>query len=99
MHPQSHSTAKLITGFVLALVFTLIPFAAIWTSAFTVEMTFGLIALSALIQVGVHLHYFLGIDTHTPLENVLAMCFAGVLIILMVGGTLWIMFDLYERMM
>ncbi|EEA93235.1 cytochrome bo3 quinol oxidase subunit 4 [Pseudovibrio denitrificans] len=99
MHPQSHSAKRLITGFILALALTLIPFAAVWTMAFPVELTFGIIALCALVQVGVHLHYFLGIDSRTPIENVLAMSFAGVLIFLMVGGTLWIMFDLYERMM
>lgn len=99
MHPQTHSAKRLITGFILALLLTFIAFTAVWTMAFPVELTFGIIAASALLQVGVHLHYFLGIDSRTPIENILAMSFAGVLIFLMVGGTLWIMFDLYERMM
>ncbi|KZL15385.1 Cytochrome bo(3) ubiquinol oxidase subunit 4 [Pseudovibrio axinellae] len=99
MQPHSSNTRKLVTGFVLALALTLIAFAAVWTLAFPVELTFGIIAISALFQVAVHLHYFLGIDSKTPVENILAMAFAGVLIFLMVGGSLWIMFDLYERMM
>ncbi len=99
MDAQTYSAKKLITGFVLALVLTLIPFAAVWTMAFSVGVIFGIIALCAVVQVGVHLYFFLGINSKTPIENVLAICFAGILIFLMVGGTLWIMFDLYERMM
>jgi cytochrome o ubiquinol oxidase operon protein cyoD len=37
--------------------------------------------------------------THTPRENLLALCFAAVLICIMIGGSLWIMFDLHRRMM
>jgi cytochrome o ubiquinol oxidase operon protein cyoD len=49
--------------------------------------------------VVVHLRYFLHIDLQsTPRENLLALAFAGVLIFLMVGGTLWIMLDLNARM-
>lgn len=99
MDAQTHSAKKLITGFILALVLTLIPFAAVWTMAFPVGVIFAIIALSAVVQVGVHLYYFLGINSKAPTEKVLAICFAGILIFLMVGGTLWIMFDLYERMM
>jgi cytochrome o ubiquinol oxidase operon protein cyoD len=35
----------------------------------------------------------------TPKENLIALAFAAVLIFIMVGGSLWIMFDLYHRMM
>jgi cytochrome o ubiquinol oxidase operon protein cyoD len=48
----------------------------------------------------VHLRYFLHLDLkRTPRENLLALAFAALLIFLMVGGTLWIMFDLHYRMM
>jgi heme/copper-type cytochrome/quinol oxidase subunit 4 len=36
--------------------------------------------------------------TDTPRESLLALCFAAILIFLMVGGSLWIMFDLHHRM-
>jgi hypothetical protein len=40
-----------------------------------------------------------GLDlTHTPRENLLTLCFAALLIVIMIGGSLWIMFDLHHRM-
>lgn len=99
MHDHSISANKLITGFLLALTLTVIPFAAVWLMPFSSTLTFLIIAVCAVIQVVVHLYYFLNINSSAPTEQVLALAFAGVLIFLMVGGTLWIMFDLYERMM
>jgi cytochrome o ubiquinol oxidase operon protein cyoD len=52
------------------------------------------------MQIFVHLTFFLHIDFKTtPRENLVALAFALVLIFIMVGGSLWIMFDLYNRMM
>ena len=66
-------------------------------AAFT---TLVVIAILALVQVVVHLRYFLHIDLKsTPRDNLLALAFAAVLICIMVGGTLWIMLDLNARMM
>jgi cytochrome o ubiquinol oxidase operon protein cyoD len=53
-----------------------------------------------VVQILVHLAFFLHIDFKTtPRENLVALAFALVLIFIMVGGSLWIMFDLYHRMM
>ena len=58
------------------------------------------IAILAVVQVVVHLRFFLHLDLKsTPRENVLALAFAVVLICIMIGGSLWIMLDLHERMM
>jgi cytochrome o ubiquinol oxidase operon protein cyoD len=47
----------------------------------------------------VHLKYFLHLSlTETPRENLLALCFAALLVFIMIGGSLWIMFDLHHRM-
>lgn len=89
-----------LTGFVLALVLTAIPFGVVYFKLLPVAATIAVIAVAAIVQVIVHLRYFLHIDfRQTPKENLLAMAFAGFLIFVMVGGTLWIMFDLHYRMM
>ena len=36
--------------------------------------------------------------TSTPRENLLAIAFAAILIVIMVGGSFWIMMDLHHRM-
>jgi cytochrome o ubiquinol oxidase subunit IV len=89
-----------IKGFVLALLLTGIPFGLVAAGLLPRFTTLVVIAVLAVVQVMVHLCYFLHIDLKdTPRENLLALGFAAVLIFLMVGGTLWIMLDLDARMM
>ncbi|GAB5375866.1 MAG: cytochrome o ubiquinol oxidase subunit IV [Acuticoccus sp.] len=88
-----------LNGFALAVVLTAIPFIAVWTGAITGGAIYAVIAVCAVIQVVVHLVFFLHIDfKETPGENLFFLGFAAVLIFLMVGGTLWIMIDLHHRM-
>ena len=97
---ETHTHKAYLTGFVLALILTAIPFALVWTGALSVMATLVIIAVTAIIQMLVHLYFFLHLNLRTtPRENLLALLFAGVLIFILVGGTLWIMFDLHYRMM
>jgi cytochrome o ubiquinol oxidase operon protein cyoD len=89
-----------LTGLGLALVLTAIPFALVSFGLLHRTPALLVIAAAAVVQILVHLRYFLHLDlTHTPRENLLALCFAAVLICIMIGGSLWIMFDLHRRMM
>ena len=89
-----------LKGFVLALVLTGVPFGLVAASLLPRFTTLVVIAILALVQVVVHLRYFLHIDLKsTPRDNLLALAFAAVLICIMIGGTLWIMLDLDARMM
>ncbi|MFC0337171.1 cytochrome o ubiquinol oxidase operon protein cyoD [Kushneria avicenniae] len=87
-------------GFGLALVLTLIPFAML---AFTAveRMTLWLtIGACALIQVVVHLRFFLHITLdRSKREDLLLILFTVLILIILCGGTLWILFDLYQRML
>lgn len=100
MHPANeHGLQSYLTGFALALVLTAIPFGIVVFGSLPKTATMAAIAVAAIAQVIVHLRYFLHLDlTSTPRENLLAIAFAGVLILIMVGGSLWIMFDLHARM-
>jgi heme/copper-type cytochrome/quinol oxidase subunit 2 len=72
----------------------------VWTGTHKLDPYKPIEAKGAIIQIVVHLHYFLHIDfKSSPGENILALAFAAILIVLMAGGTLWIMFDLHYRMM
>ena len=83
----------------LALVLTAIPFGLVAVNPLPKMVTLIIIGIAAVIQVLVHLRYFLHLDlTTTPRENILAIVFTAILIFIMVGGTLWIMFDLNQRM-
>jgi cytochrome o ubiquinol oxidase operon protein cyoD len=98
--PIERTIRPYLIGIVLALVLTAIPFALVATGALPRETTLIVIVTAAVIQILVHLRFFLHIDfASTPRENLIALAFACVLIFIMVGGSLWIMFDLYHRMM
>ena len=89
-----------LKGFALALILTAIPFTLVAAKALPALPMLIVIAVAAVIQVLVHLRYFLHLDlTSTPRENLLALLFAAILIVMMVGGSFWIMMDLHHRMM
>jgi len=88
-----------LTGLAMALVLTAIPFALVYFKLLATTATLFVIAAAAIIQIIIHLKYFLHFSLNgTPRESLLALCFAVLLILIMVGGSLWIMFDLHNRM-
>jgi len=54
----------------------------------------------AIAQIGVHLVFFLHITTAPDnTNNVLALAFGVLIVALLIGGSLWIMDNLNQRMM
>jgi cytochrome o ubiquinol oxidase subunit IV len=92
--PAGHAPGlkSYLSGFAL-------PFGLVATAALPRQPMLIVIAVAAVIQVLVHLRHFLHLDlTTTPRENLLAILFAAILIVMMVGGSFWIMMDLHHRM-
>ena len=97
---NERSIRPYLIGLAAALILTAIPFALVAMGSLPKHTTLVIIAVAALAQILVHLRFFLGLGfDSTPGENLIALAFATVLICIMVGGSLWIMFDLYARMM
>jgi cytochrome o ubiquinol oxidase operon protein cyoD len=91
-----------LVGFVLALILTVLPFGLVifGRGDFSHDLVLGALALAAVVQILVHLHYFLHLDRISNQGwNLLAIAFTVLIIAIMLGGTLWIMFDLHARMM
>jgi cytochrome o ubiquinol oxidase operon protein cyoD len=88
------------TGFILSIVLTAIAFALVMSGALSgPAILFGIIS-AAVVQMLVHLHYFLHLDTSSAKRwNLLALLFTVLILCLFVGGTLWIMYNLNYRMM
>ena len=104
MHPSTtaseHGLKSYLTGFALALALTAISFGLVAMGLLPKVPTLIVIAVAAVIQVLVHLRYFLHLDlSTTPRETILAIVFAAVLIFIMVGGSIWIMFVLQQRLL
>ena len=96
---ERHGLLSYFVGFVLAVVLTAIPFYLVASHALPPARTMYVIAAAAVLQILVHLRFFLHLNfTSTPRENLLAIAFTAVLLGIMVGGSLWIMIDLHSRM-
>ena len=94
------SLKSYLTGFALSLICTAIPFALVMRGTLSPAGTLAGIFIAGVVQILVHLHYFLHLDTTSAARwNVLAMIFTLLIMVLFVGGTLWIMSNLNYRMM
>lgn len=89
----AHGTYKsYLTGFVLALILTAIPFALVMTGALPASVTVPVILILAVVQIVVHLVYFLHLSTaSSQLWNVSALIFAAIIVAITVIGSIWIM--------
>ena len=115
--------ATYLTGFILALLLTLLAFGLVIIGADSslapINKLLGIISYSeftsgemrrrfitgsiiilAILQILVHLRFFLHLSFGSSQKwNLQAILFALFIIIIMVGGTLWIMNDLNGHMM
>jgi cytochrome o ubiquinol oxidase operon protein cyoD len=87
-------------GLVLAVILTMTSF---WVANTTLLWAPGIplgLAVLAIAQMGVHLVFFLHITTGPDnTNNVLALAFGVLIVILVVAGSLWIMTNLNDNMM
>ena len=100
-HDASHGSVKSYAiGFILSVILTLIPFGLVMYPTLPKSITLMIVLAFAVIQVLVHLVYFLHLDrSEEQRENVIAFVFAGLVIVLLVGLSLWIMFSIHTYMM
>ncbi|QXI26329.1 cytochrome o ubiquinol oxidase subunit IV [Pseudomonas vanderleydeniana] len=89
-----------LIGFVLSLVLTIIPFGLVMFPTLPRQITAWAVILSAVVQVFVHLKYFLHLDTATEQRwNLIAFVFSLIIILLLVGLSLWIMESIHINML
>jgi len=98
-HGRDVTIKPYLVGVVLALVMTAIPFGLVAARVLRPIQIFVVVGAAAIAQVVVHLRYFLHLDLKLSSQNkLIALCFAAVVLLILVGGTLWIMFDVDYRM-
>ena len=87
-------------GFILSVILTVIPFGLVMYPTLPKATTLAIVLLFAVIQVVVHLYYFLHLDrSQAQRNNVIAFVFTAIVILLLVGLSLWIMFSIHTYMM
>lgn len=100
-HADHGSLKSYATGFVLAVILTAIPFWLVLGKVFDKSSTTGLVLLGfAAVQIVVHMVYFLHMNTKSEGGwSMLALIFTVMLVVIMLSGSLWVMYHLNHNMM
>jgi cytochrome o ubiquinol oxidase operon protein cyoD len=92
-----------IAGFVFSLLLTFAAFGAVWAhinqGQLSTPLLIAVLLVLAAAQLMVQLLFFLHVGSETrPRWNMLALLFAGLVLVIIVGGSLWIMKNLDYNM-
>lgn len=92
------SRKSYVVGFLLAIALTVVPFGLVMShSSIGTPL---IIAVFALLQIGVHVVYFLHVNRSEEQRwNLMALVFTAIVVCIIIGGSLWIMHNLYINMM
>ena len=94
------SRQSYLIGYFAATLLTIASFAAAQTSFLTPSSVTSAITVLAIAQMLVHLIFFLHISTSpNQLVNIIAFAVTMFIVLLVVGGSLWIMSHLHANMM
>jgi len=90
-----------MTGFVLSIILTAIPFWLVMAKVFDKPSTTAFVVLGfAAVQIVVHMVYFLHMNTKSEGGwTLLALIFTVMVVVIMLAGSLWVMYHLNHNMM
>ena len=96
----SYGTYKsYVTGFLLSITITLLSF---YLVAFGVEppkTLYIIVGLLALVQLIIQVVFFLHLNPRSNSSwNLISFLFTSLMVMVLVVGTMWIMYNLYEKM-
>ncbi|MGU3399320.1 cytochrome o ubiquinol oxidase subunit IV [Brucellaceae bacterium D45D] len=100
-HDAAHGSLKAyLIGFVLAVVLTVVPFLLAMNGYFTPGTTAAIVIGIAVVQILVHLVYFLHLDPKSEGGwNILALIFTVIILAIVLAGSIWVMHHLDTNMM
>ena len=98
---ESHgSIGSYATGFILSVILTVAAFGLVMNGTLTGENALLAIAGLALVQIVVHLVFFLHMNTSSAQRwNVMAFGFTVLTAVILIIGSLWIMHNVSMHMM
>ncbi len=103
-HGDTHdhgSFRSYMTGFILSVILTAIPFWLVMSGAIDSKQTTAIIVMAlAAVQVVVHMIYFLHMNTRSDEGwTMLALIFTIIVVVIALAGSLWVMYHLNTNMM
>lgn len=98
---HSHGTYRsYLIGFVLSVFLTAIPFWLVMSGVLPAQATAAVVVLLAVAQILVHTVFFLHVNTRSEGGwTLVALVFTAVMVLIVIFGSLWIMFHLHGNMM
>lgn len=101
-HDASHGSLRgYLIGFALSVILTIIPFWLVMTGVLDSKRATGLaIAALAIVQIVVHMIYFLHMNTRSQGGwLMMALIFTVIMVVIAVAGSIWVMYHLNANMM
>jgi cytochrome o ubiquinol oxidase operon protein cyoD len=101
LHLHHGSLRGYLTGFVLAAILTIIPFWLVMGHVLDNRwLTISIVLALAVVQILVHIIYFLHLDTRSEGGwNLMAFIFTAVLVVIVLGASIWVMYTENANMM
>ena len=99
---HAHGTRKdYVIGFVLAVILTAIPFWLVMADVFAdTRITAGIVMALALVQIVVHMIYFLHMNTKSEGGwTLMALIFTIIIVVIALAGSMWVMYHMNANMM
>jgi len=103
-HDDGHDHGSLKTytiGFILSVILTAIPFWLVMGKVLDNPSTTAMILLGlGAVQIVVHMVYFLHMNSKSEGGwNMLALIFSAILVIIVLSGSIWVMYHMNHNMM
>ena len=98
----AHGSLKgYLIGFVLSVILTAIPFWMVMTGAIDNKQATAIVIMAfAVVQIVVHMVFFLHMNTASEGGwSMLALIFTLILVVIVLTGSLWVMYHLNANMM
>ena len=99
---HAHGTqSSYLLGFVLSVVLTAIPFWLVMSGAIDNKQATAIVIMAfAVVQIVVHMVFFLHMNTASEGGwSMLALIFTLILVVIVLTGSLWVMYHLNANMM
>ncbi len=97
---KSRTPQCVIIGFALSVILTAIPFWLVMTEQFAASTTAAIIMVFAVVQLVVHMVYFLHMSPKAEGGwSLTSLVFTIIVVVIMLAGSLWVMHHLNTNMM
>jgi cytochrome o ubiquinol oxidase operon protein cyoD len=94
-HEGSHGSLKsYVIGFVISIVLTIIPLVIVMNGMFAHKTAVIILLVAAILQFAVQLLFFMHLrEEGKPRYNLITLIFGLVIVITVIGGSIWIMMN------